>query len=127
MMGLHTHQLMLLQRPDVQRWLQEQRLPLPTRYVPVLKGVLFQHWRHPRRTPGEILPAGRWCRIDELPDALTSATLLQRRQWLGGHNGCRILEDHSLYAAVADKLRQTGSAQLSYENTRWFVVPNDWP
>ena len=124
---VHTHQLHLLQRPDVQQWLREQRLPLPTRYAAILKGVLFQNWKQPQRTPGEIQPAGRWCHLDDLPEALTSAQLLRRGQWLGGHGDCRLLSEQSLYSAVAEHLQHTGSAQLSSQNVRWFVVPNQWP
>lgn len=121
---LHTHQLTLLKRPIVRQWLRDQDLPLPTRYAVIIKGVLFQHWKQPRKGPGVINPAGRWCRIDELPDILSSATLLHRGQWLGGHSEQENLSGDALYTSVAAYIQHKGPAQLLHENIRWFVVPN---
>ena len=124
---VYSHQLALLKQPAARQWLREQGLPEPTRYTLILKGVLFHHWKQRPMGPGEILPAGRWCRLDELPEALDSAQLLDRSQWLGGYSECNLLQGKSLKTMVGDSVQSTGSAQLSRQNIRWIVVPNDWP
>ena len=124
---LQEHQLPLLQRPSVQRWLIARNLPIPTRQAVVLKGMLFSHWQQPTDGPGRCRPVGWWCRVGELCEALPGARILDRRMWLGDTETAPYRCGASLVSAVEDAIRVSGPVQLESEHSRWFVVPNDWP
>ena len=119
---MRTHQLPLLERPEARDAMRALGLPLPTHRGAVLRGVLFSHWLqdHPRA-------AGRWCGLSALPEALSCARLLHRREWLGASPAGPLLSGSALVDAVTTE-HQRGPAQLSTpEGQRWMVVSSTSP
>ncbi len=123
---LRTHQLPLLKTPEARAWLSDHGLPEPDRVIAMLKGILFSHWRDEPVGPGPTPPAGRWCRLSELPQALESASLLHRGMWLGDTSDATHCTGDSLLRAAEAQVGLLGYTQLIDQSRRWFVVPDEW-